>query len=93
MKTDESETLAEWCDRIGCLLLAPRSKRSKPDRILQFNPESGLIEHVSTEGLVGIDSLIDNEKKLVTTFRKNVSSEAILIFTPTSSVQQTRFLW
>ena len=73
MKTDESETLEEYCSRVGCLLLSPRGKN--PKRILQYNQETELIEEVSTDGLVGVKSLAQNEKKLVSVFRKNAETQ------------------
>ena len=73
MKTDESETLEEYCSRVGCLLLSPRGKN--PKKILQLNKETNMIEEVSTDGLVGVKSLALNSKKIVTVLRKNAETQ------------------
>ena len=72
-RKEQMETLEEFCARVGCLLLAPRGKN--PDHILQLNEETGLIEETPTEGLVGVKSLIDNEKKMVTVLPKGVECQ------------------
>ena len=74
-KTDHLESLENWCARNGVVLLSPRLPKPKPKWILQFNPDTRMLEKTSTEDLPGVKSLIKNEKKVVTVFRKNVETQ------------------